>query len=287
MYFCYILTSINARYIGNTYIGFTDNPLHRLRQHNGMIKGGAKYTLKRKPWEIVLVVSNFPNKILALKFEWAWQNPFKSTFLKEYIGDIEKEYIGVKNKKKAYSSISFKLKVLDCLLHSKVFDKIYLHIYVFNESEKINMQHSMKLIEKVKEDTFNDVIKAKKVVYDETVKAGDDDDEDEHKLYTDKCIICDEAIQGDNNEESEEDDKEYDKEKESDNNNNNKDENEKLYIVKCPSCKSMFHMLCLAESSIRNGNDAEKILIPKETMCLICTKSCKWGEWVKDVELDK
>jgi hypothetical protein len=122
-------------------------------------------------------------------------------------------------------------------------------------------------------------------VYDETVTAGDDDnEEDEYKLYTDKCIICDEAIQGGNNEESEEDDKEYDKEKESD---NNKDESEKLYIVKCPSCKSMFHMLCLAESSIRNANDAGKILIPKETMCLICTKTFKWGEWVKNVELDK
>ena len=281
MYFCYILTSTNARYIGNTYIGFTDNPLHRLRQHNGVIKGGAKYTLKRKPWEIVLVVSNFPNKVLALKFEWAWQNPFKSTFLKESMGDIEKGYIGVKNKKKVYSSISFKLKVLDRLLHSKVFDKIYLHIYVFNESEEVNMQNSMKSIEKVNEESFNVAIKAKTVVYDETVKAGDE--EDDYKLYSDKCIICDEVIHEDDNEESEEDEEGCDKDKESD----VKEDKEKMYIVKCPSCKSMFHMLCLAESSIRNGSDAGKILIPKETTCLICTKGFKWGEWVKDVEIDK
>jgi structure-specific endonuclease subunit SLX1 len=44
MFFCYLLKSVNEKYKGDTYIGFTDDPIKRLRQHNGQIKGGAKKT---------------------------------------------------------------------------------------------------------------------------------------------------------------------------------------------------------------------------------------------------
>jgi len=81
MYFCYLIESHNEKYKGDTYIGFTVDPIKRLREHNGDIKGGAKKTSKKRPWELILVVSNFPNKMLALQFEWAWQNPFQSKFL--------------------------------------------------------------------------------------------------------------------------------------------------------------------------------------------------------------
>jgi structure-specific endonuclease subunit SLX1 len=85
MYFCYLITSLNDKYKKDTYIGFTDDPIKRLNQHNGNTKGGAKKTSKKRPWELVVVISNFPNKILALKFEWAWQNPFVSTFTSEAV----------------------------------------------------------------------------------------------------------------------------------------------------------------------------------------------------------
>jgi structure-specific endonuclease subunit SLX1 len=81
MFFCYLLKSLNEKYLNHTYIGFTDDPLKRIKQHNGILKGGAKKTSKKRPWAIVLVIANFPNKILALKFEWAWQNPFVSSFI--------------------------------------------------------------------------------------------------------------------------------------------------------------------------------------------------------------
>lgn len=85
MYFCYLLKSQNEKYKDDTYIGFTDDPLKRLRQHNGIIKGGAKKTSHKRPWVIVIVISNFPNKILALKFEWAWTNPLISNFTSENV----------------------------------------------------------------------------------------------------------------------------------------------------------------------------------------------------------
>ena len=42
-YIVYLL--INTSNINNyTYLGITNNSIRRLRQHNGEIKGGAKYT---------------------------------------------------------------------------------------------------------------------------------------------------------------------------------------------------------------------------------------------------
>jgi len=68
---CYLLRS---RLNGRTYIGYTTDPLRRLRQHNGEICGGAKKTSRSRPWELVCVVRGFPDQGSALRFEWRWQH---------------------------------------------------------------------------------------------------------------------------------------------------------------------------------------------------------------------
>ena len=57
-----------------SYIGSTNHPYKRLRQHNGLIKGGAKYTNKRRPWFPVIIVQGFLNRSQACQFEWAWKH---------------------------------------------------------------------------------------------------------------------------------------------------------------------------------------------------------------------
>jgi predicted GIY-YIG superfamily endonuclease len=56
---------------GCTYAGVSPDPVRRLRQHNGEIKGGAKYTTGKGPgWRHICLISGF-DKIQSMQFEWA------------------------------------------------------------------------------------------------------------------------------------------------------------------------------------------------------------------------
>jgi len=99
-----------------TYIGFTNDPLKRLRQHNGEIVSGARRTHKKRPWEMLAVLSGFPTQVSALQFvrshlrrapfcvarappphrrprpraplflqEWAWQHPTSSKAVRDHV----------------------------------------------------------------------------------------------------------------------------------------------------------------------------------------------------------
>jgi len=73
---CYILfNDVNNK----TYNGYTNNSERRLRQHNGEIKGGAKYTTReaiKNKWKYLVIIQceQFDHN-LALCFEWMIKYP--------------------------------------------------------------------------------------------------------------------------------------------------------------------------------------------------------------------
>jgi len=66
-----------------TYIGATVDADRRLKQHNGLLAGGAKYTHTRPDqWYRVCYVKGFDDFRRALSFEWHWKH-FTKVYRKE------------------------------------------------------------------------------------------------------------------------------------------------------------------------------------------------------------
>ena len=64
-YVVYILRSGNF-----SYIGMTNDFLRRWRQHNKILKGGARYTSKREGWTPICIIDGFKTKVEAMQCEW-------------------------------------------------------------------------------------------------------------------------------------------------------------------------------------------------------------------------
>lgn len=67
-YLCYILRSVVTP--ARTYSGSTNDFLHRIRQHNGLLAGGACATKTSRPWRVAALVYGFSGKSAALRYEW-------------------------------------------------------------------------------------------------------------------------------------------------------------------------------------------------------------------------
>jgi putative endonuclease len=65
MWIVYLLKCVD----NSLYCGITNNLSRRLKQHNGNLKGGAKYTTSRRPC-VLIYQENAPDKSNALKREY-------------------------------------------------------------------------------------------------------------------------------------------------------------------------------------------------------------------------
>lgn len=73
-WYCYLIASLSENL---TYVGKTNDVKRRLKQHNGRLSGGAKYTQRGRPWKYAVVVSGFQTEKQALQFEWRIHKPPK------------------------------------------------------------------------------------------------------------------------------------------------------------------------------------------------------------------
>ena len=90
-YNLYLLYNTNNN---RTYIGITNNLDRRIRQHNGIIKGGAKYTRNFKgigEWKYYMYISNL-NKNESLSLE----RSIKNTKINIKGSTIDKRIYGIK-----------------------------------------------------------------------------------------------------------------------------------------------------------------------------------------------
>ena len=73
--YCYIIRIPNKN---RTYVGYTVEPTRRIKQHNGILKGGAKATSIAKDWQFLAIITSdnelFTN-VVALSIEWHLKHP--------------------------------------------------------------------------------------------------------------------------------------------------------------------------------------------------------------------
>jgi len=108
-YVVYVLVNTSHN---KTYIGITNNTIRRLRQHNGELVGGAKYTTSNKSdgnWIFYGFIKNL-HKRLSLSFE---------------------KKIKIKSRKMSGSPIEKRLKAIDKVLEE--YNIIYKTDYKFEK----------------------------------------------------------------------------------------------------------------------------------------------------------
>ena len=149
MWWCYILRCKDEKHKNLTYNGSTNNMKKRLRQHNGIIKGGAKAT-HGKQWEIYALMTGFIDHINCLSCEWR---------IKHVTGKRGKrpaKYCGVNGRIKGLNEVLLLNKWTNkCTVENKNHDyKLYV---TFDVSDLIDIKNVPTNIEVFRVNKMNDI----------------------------------------------------------------------------------------------------------------------------------
>ena len=241
---CYLLKSLDPSHPYKTYIGFTTNPERRLRQHNGILKHGGALRTKRagRPWEFVVVIGGFTDKICALQFEWAWQHPHKSRHVKKALSTLDAHH----SKEKCISAITLfrrrgaiaKLNILRLLLTKcSCFQHFAYTIYFFDQQWKTVFMDFCQQNGSVLSSSIDYQITSISTFQNDAQNKQSNNLPNQsfvEKMTNkqSKCQICDETYT-------------------------------EIPII-CSNCFSPYHVRCLANFILENTNASTTSIIPKE-----------------------
>lgn len=81
-WYVYVVQSLEIRPNGRPgffYVGSTTDPVRRLKQHNGLIPGGGKYTSMHRPWKPAALYGTYANRSEAFRAEMALKHGKRGT----------------------------------------------------------------------------------------------------------------------------------------------------------------------------------------------------------------
>jgi len=128
MWSCYILYSINEKYLNNTYIGKTNDLTRRLRQHNGEIAGGARATKAKQPHNFLCIISGFETENLALKYEWNFKHPERKK-------KRNKKYCGIIGRLRSVEYVFNNYPLPNSACIDIFIDKNYIHLFGLKDND--------------------------------------------------------------------------------------------------------------------------------------------------------
>ncbi|TGO22067.1 hypothetical protein BPAE_0184g00160 [Botrytis paeoniae] len=283
-YCCYLLRSTIRH--SALYVGSTPNPVRRLRQHNGLAKGGAVRTSRGnlRPWEMACIVTGFPTSIAALQFEWAWQNPHITLHIPSSARishATQKKRSG--HPKRPRHSLQSLLSNLHILLSVPSFSRWPLEVRFFapdlhkawvkwSKAATGSLRDTLPIIPDFPpaESKVNDEdgetrdrlygIEALKVAYEDTKSHLEKGERIFHSDMKESCDICDQELR----------------------------HNSGLYII-CPNidCNSITHMSCLSQHFLQGEKDEQSSehLVPVQGMCPGCQMEIRWIDVVTELSL--
>ncbi|KAF7898835.1 uncharacterized protein EAF01_008048 [Botrytis porri] len=284
LYCCYLLRSTLRQ--SALYVGSTPNPVRRLRQHNGLAKGGAVRTRRGnlRPWEMTCIVAGFPTSIAALQFEWAWQNPHITLHIppsSRISHATQKKRSG--HPKRPRHSLQSLLSNLHILLSVPSFSRWPLEVRFFapdvhkawlkwSKAATGSLRDTLPIITDFPsaEPEVNDEdgktrdrsygIEALKVAYEDTKSHLEKGERIFHSDMKESCDICDRDLQHKSG----------------------------LYTI-CPNtdCNSITHLTCLSQHFLQGEKDEQSSeeLVPVKGMCPGCQMEVRWNDVVKELSL--